>query len=91
MNLTFEQVNTYNAFINRIKKTIDETLNNVHTCPMKTIKETIINNVDFWKNIQSDIFATDLPKDIKIKLSLICDDGFREYDKKLNKLLKGED
>jgi hypothetical protein len=90
MNLTTEQVKTYNGFINRIKTTIDSTMFSFMNTPVNKLKEVIVNNGDIWKKIQTDIFATDLPRDIKIKLSLICDDGFREYEKRLNKAMQPE-
>ena len=91
MNLTIEQVKTYNGFINRIKTTIDSTMYSFLNTPMNKLQEVIVSNVNIWKKIQTDIFETDLPKDIKIKLSLICDDGFRKYDKRLNKAMQPED
>lgn len=82
-----EQFELYNSFLKRIDATLEETVSSVGISPMNKLKDTLYNNGEIWKQIQLDIFDTILPREIKNKLSLHCDDVARKYFKKVEELL----
>jgi len=78
------QTEIYNSFLRRIDNTVDESVSAYNQSQLSKLNETFERLVDIWKSIQIDISKTNLPGDICIKLSLICDDGFRNFCKRAN-------
>ena len=83
-----EQLDIYNSFLRRIDSTIEQTVSNVANSPLPKLRDTLWSNVEIWKNIQNDLGKSSLPNEVIIKLSLLCDDAFRKYEKKFKQLFE---
>lgn len=50
-----EQARVYNSFLKRIDATIEDTISNVDNSMVDKMKDTLYNNGEIWKSIQSDM------------------------------------
>ena len=50
-----EQARVYNSFLKRIGATIEDTISNVDNSMVDKMKDTLYNNGEIWKSIQSDM------------------------------------